>query len=233
MIVAVVGPRQSGSTLLFNLVRWILASQGITHDACGIQAYKMGLYSKDVECLIVKSHNFDQELLDASSVVLLPIRDFRDCAISFHQRFKSLRCTSDIIGYVLDNMKQYEDWEPHDDYIFNYERYMESKNQHIRDIADILKVQLTDEDIMNIIKQSTELHMGVACPLDDNINEDDRIRMMINDTAYRTTLMTQKHNTSNGAIGKYRKEMPQYVINKISMNVTIQGFFKKHGYALR
>ena len=233
MIVSVVGPRQSGSTLLFNLARLILATKDKSYDTCWIQTYNMGMYNKEADYLIVKCHDFNVKLLESSTIILLPLRDVRDCAVSYHKRFKTLRSFSDILGYIMDNVKQFNDWEPHADFIFRYEDYVENKELHIMELAKVLGVHVDTKDIGYILTEIDNLHKGGACPLTDgNITDTQRIDMLVTDPVYKTTMMTKSHNTSNGAIGKYKKEMPQPVINKINMKPTINSFLLKHGYNL-
>lgn len=229
-VVAVVGPRQSGSTLFFNLIRLILASSNHTVDACWIDLYKKGLYKSNVDYLIVKCHDFDEGLNNATSLILLPLRDFRDSAVSFHKRFNNLKTIRDIIGYIHQNIKQYNDWESYASLKVMYENYMVSKEYYIDKIAKWLGVEIRSGVKESILFEIDTLHKGCNCPNHDKGSDEDRMQMAMNDEIYKVTLMTKNHNTSNGSVGKYKIEMPTYAINKINFDTKISSFLIKHRY---
>ena len=103
MIVVIAGPRQSGSTLLFNLVRFILEENdkisSIFSQWFDCVLTQDELIKKDsAKHHIYKIHGFDENffktivcnnsIIKSSNVkIFIPLRDIRDCFSSYRTRF--------------------------------------------------------------------------------------------------------------------------------------------------
>ncbi|MBA43118.1 MAG: hypothetical protein CMF62_03800 [Magnetococcales bacterium] len=228
-IISVVGPTQSGSTLLFNLIRFILQNFYVI-DSCWVESFKKGEYDKNCEYLIVKAHGYDQELKNKSDLIFLPIRDFRDSAISHAKRFGN---NSDVykknnnkfnvkfyMKNIKDNIELFSKWKEYSNYIFNYEEYTKNNKKIIDEICHKFSLNLNQDQIDTVLKKSVELHKSKNI-----VKVDDP-----NNILYKKTLISQSHNSSGGKINKYKKYFHNK-INKLFLNDNkIKAFFKSNKY---
>lgn len=228
-LILIVGPSQSGSTLLFNMVRILLVKYGYTVDACWYTLYKQGAYNTHADVVIVKCHFFDENLCQMSDIILLPLRDFRDSAVSCHKRYHSLNTPHDYATFVLQNIGQFESWLPYATYVFKYEQYMNAKETELKEVGKVLNIEVSQELLTKTLPHLEELHTGTHCP-DTDILPQQEYRDLLHTDFYRSTLCTKSHNTSGGKIGKYCTDIPKDCLAEIHSNLIIRTFLKFHGY---
>lgn len=231
-IISITGPTQSGSTMLFNLVRLCIIRMGYSVDSCFIVNYYAGDYNKTVDYLIIKCHSFDDRILKDSSKILLPIRDVRDCAVSWKKRFlptETPTAEQYIHGIIL-NIEMFDTWKARGAIVLKYEEYVMNKFQYIKNVINILGFDPSRINIQDIIRELEMIHAGVNCPETDVLGEQGHKNLMFNNIVYRTTLMTKSHNTSGGRIKNYLRDMPPDVLKSVNSNPNIIKHLRENGY---
>jgi hypothetical protein len=226
-IILVCGPEQTGSTLLFNLLNFILKKDYIT-DSCWFEDYLNESYNKDCDYLILKIHEYDEHIEKISDYKFLTLRDFRDSLISKLRRLgiktpvykKNKKYNLKFIGnYIEHNIDLFNIWFPSCNYVFKYEDYFDKKRKIIKIIGKILNIDLTNDDLTIIIQNSRELYNSkTISENDDRENE-----------LYKKTLLSQNHNTSNGKTKKYLEFFTPEMCDKIiNLNDKIKTFYNKY-----
>lgn len=228
-LVLVAGPSQSGSTLLFNMLRLILEQAGHRVDSCWHGEYTKGNFDKGAEYLVVKCHFYDHDLATVSSAVFLPVRDFRDSAVSCNRRYASLKKPEDYEAFVLQNIAQFESWRRHAMYVFKYEKYAAHRESAVLEVA--ARLGIFNARIDNILRSLDSLHAGQGCPETDILPADQR-RELLKQDCYKKTLMTRSHNTSGGMVGLHATEVPKKTLQQLESNQTIRSFLTEYGYRL-
>lgn len=210
-LVGVVGMQQSGSTLLFNLVRFICDEMKISCHSAWLDGKfdkkKLELY----KVIVVKVHDPNLWLKENADLLLLPMRDLRDASISYSARVKNTWTVEEHLKNMMTNIRFYNAWSglPMSQ-TFIYEKYMEDRASWIRKLAKLLKIQrdLSDDQIKNILKKSSLLLTNPQ----------------------KGTLMTRAHNTSGGQSQKYLTHFSEEDRQKILRHVKVRNFLIKHGY---
>lgn len=228
-VILIAGPSQSGSTLLFNMVRILLEDQGYSVDSCWHSLYTKGEFDKHLDYLIVKCHFYDEALHKASDAIFLPLRDFRDSAVSCHKRYGTLETPEDYVSFLLQNIQQFESWLPHATYVFKYERYMGQKQRALAEVA--AKLGARKIHVNEVLHELDSLHKGQHCPETDILPKTE-YEQLLETEHYRKTLMTKSHNTSGGQVGKHKTDIPKPCLVTIESNETIRSFLVENGYRL-
>ena len=215
-IYSVVGCTQSGSTLLFNILQLIHDLKKIEYNS----SWANESYEITKKIVILKIHDFDKSHKDLCNKIFLPIRDFRDAAISAIKRGMSTTNTRSINKHIIKNIKRFNSWEPYADYIFVYEKYMENKELIILEIANKLEIELNNEEIQLILKKIDILYNSNDIPEIDDFNNE----------LYKKTLLSKQHNTSNGQSKKYLTFFIKKQNKEILQNKQIYNFLKNQNY---
>jgi hypothetical protein len=229
-IIGIVGPTQSGSTMLYNMVRLIYEKAGYTVDSCFITHFYLKDYNHDAQILIVKCHDYDYELDKNYDILLLPLRDFRDCSLSWKKRYCPNASDSDIIKNMVDNISRFKCWE-HKSFVLRYEYYKLNQNNYLEQVLFVLGIKITNEDKENVLKEVYSIYKNQLNPTNDILKNKKDYEFLLQDADYKKTLTTQNHNTSNGNINKYSIEMSTTLQNKISKNKYITDVLKQFGYS--
>jgi hypothetical protein len=205
--ICIVGTKQSGSTRLYNLVR-------LLYNNCNI--YSCYEYQHDLDCeydiIISKVHDCEISYLKKFDIVILPIRDIRDSAISSRMRFNE-----HIIDNCLFNIEMVNKFTSYSHYIFKYENY---NLDYIHELCQFLKIDKTKEEILNIMSELDFLHKSKKICLVDNPDDD----------FYKITLLSQHHNTSNGQSKKYKTFFSPEENQKLLENPDIYNFLHQFNY---
>lgn len=190
-VILVVGMCQSGSTLLFNILRFMLEKK--------YQVYSCHYsdYDHDKACyadyVIIKTHKHHIKLHSMADFIFTTKRDLRDTISSAKKRWpKTFNTTQKLIDRGHYNIHLLDIWKEYANYIFKYEAYFSNEDKIIREIGKHLNVK--DIDTETIVKQTLELYYLSDLPKKDNFDNE----------TYCKTLLSKHHNTSNGKIGSYR-----------------------------
>lgn len=209
--VLVVGTKQTGSTLLFNLLIRLYESKGkkVKSGWC-IDPSSYDLDSIDV--LIDKRHDCNPAHLEYYDFVFLPLRNPLDSAMSAYARFQVPFRES-----CYENIDLFELYHDKSDFIFKYEDY---SAYIVKQIAKLLHISIDLHSILNIMVELENMKNSKAIvEKDDHTNE-----------YYRKTLLSQHHNTCNGMINKYVYLMDRNERTKLLNDQKILDFLVKHKY---
>jgi hypothetical protein len=208
--ISIIGTGQTGSTRLFNLTRLLFENENKKVFSCW--DYKHDQDDK-YDVIVNKIHDCDLKSLKKYKVLLLPIRDVRDAAISQKKRWPNTK----IIKSCLNNIHLFNKFKKISDFIFVYEKY---DLEYIKKLCRILKVNPDNKDIQRIMNELELMHQSK-----DIVQYDDH-----NNTLYKKTLLCQHHNTSEGQIQKYKTELNKNMKNRILNNRIIFSFLKEMKY---
>ena len=215
--VVVVGPRQCGSTRAFNAARLVGEVAGLVVRAhWGVQPHPDApTYSIDVAK--VHHESTGPQLRASFDVVILPLRDLRDAALSSIARKFIKR--DDLVRFCLHQIRIIERLAPYATLVLRYETF----NAHtIRRIARAMCVRLTRAQVNTVMHRLDELYRSNDLPaVDDRAN-----------TLYQRTLMSRAHNTANGRSNKWRTQLSSTELRALRNRASIVRFYKRYGYAL-
>jgi hypothetical protein len=199
--VVVAGPHFVGSTRLFNLVRYIYEQKGYNVTAMWHQD-KHVLPKGDV--LVEKAHDLSEcDTLKGSTVVLMPVRDARDCIVTKIKRGGPRSWA--VNEGSKEHKRCYEATVDRCNLVYKYETH--SVQQIIR-LADELGESLTKEEARKLSDKLDALHASKTPAAD--------------------TLYTPQHNTSGGASNKFKTELTTREQEQI--NSVLQDYQKRYGY---
>lgn len=124
--IVIAGMRHSGSTALFNIVRLALKQRGadfVSFYSEGIQSER--LHDPSCPLLLIKTHEFRDDVASRASMVITTRRDLRDTVASAKRRkFPTYERLGGAVEYAKYNRTLHDIWHRHSDYEFVYETYM-------------------------------------------------------------------------------------------------------------
>ena len=208
--ILVVGTHQCGSTRLFNLIRLVYEKNGMSV----LSKWNLNLdeiQSTQFDIKVGKIHNTSLEYLNHFNIVLLPLRNVIDAAVS-----AKVRLRKDYQSSCLENIEIFNKFKNKSQFIFKYEDYSVA---YIKSLCSLLKVSLSTIEIIKIMKELDNQHQSKKIVRKDNHNN----------PIYRKTLLSQSHNTSNGKCNKYTC-LPEKELIRLLNNKHICSFLEEHGY---
>jgi len=138
MKIVVVGMFRAGSTVLFNMIRYMLIEE-YGKDEVYSCYYPKRNPKKEKKYVVMKQHDFDAGLLEESDMVFTTRRDIRDVVASLIRRDGRHRWKS--IPKVCQWAKDcYDGWKKHSTYEFVYERYKANPLKVIKEVGAILNI---------------------------------------------------------------------------------------------
>jgi len=137
MIYVCAGMYRSGSTWLYNAVRLILQNANVPDLAAGLISDKEQLLKHKNS--VIKTHNFEPDLVKRESLVLTSHRDLRDIAGSLVRKFNS-----DLpIKQLRETVESHAQWAPIAAYDLRYEDLLSDKPGQIKKLAQALRLPAT------------------------------------------------------------------------------------------
>lgn len=137
------GMHRSGSTWLFNVLRYIYLEQGYSIYSC----FANNDYDpcKDADIHIVKTHAMKKSLIPNTNYILTTCRDLRDIAASAVRRELVEDSIDQIIRYI-DNVvtKEYTPWKDISTFEMKYEDMHSNKLGMISKIAKAIYMPMTE-----------------------------------------------------------------------------------------
>jgi hypothetical protein len=208
--ITIVGTIQSGSTRLFNLVRLIYEKKNKT--VFSTWDYNENTYNGNHDIIINKIHDTDVDKLKKFDVILLPLRNILDAAISSNKRNIDI----DYKSSCIKNITLFNKFENISNYIFIYEKY---SVEYIKQLCSFLHIELNTIEIIDIMKM-----------LDKMLKSENIVKIDdYTDNEYKKTLLSQAHNTSGGISNKFI-DLPIIEITNLLSNNEIKFFLEKHNY---
>ena len=215
--ICVVGTHQCGSTRLFNLVRMIYEKNGKTvYSKFSMTNEEINELSGKYDIILCKIHDTDYDYLKYYDIILLPIRNILDSAISAGVRWEDTSTTKYLIDNCNRNIDMFNKFKSISDFIFKYENY---NVYYIKLLCATLNINIDNNDIIDIMIQ-------LECMLNskDIVKKDDH-----KDKEYQKTLLSQNHNTSNGKTNKFIN-LPSKQLKEILKDKNILAFLKDNYY---
>ena len=214
--ICIVGTSQSGSTRLFNLVRMIYEKNGKTvYSKWNITPEEINKISSKYDIILCKIHNTNHNYLKNYDIILLPIRNILDSAISAGIRSKNTS-TEYYIQNCNKNINLFNKFQPIAEFIFRYDDY---NVYYIKKLCSTLNINLDNNDIIDIMIQlESMLNSKKIVKKDDHTDKE-----------YQKTLLSQDHNTSNGKTNKFIN-LPKKQLDDILKEKNILTFLEKNFY---
>ena len=219
--IIVIGPEQSGSTRLYNFIVNIYKIKNLK-VLCGwdinISEYNN---NSNYDVIVSKLHEYNNILkLKQFDYVLLPLRDIRDAYISTVKRNPN---KNNIIQQIHKNINIFQNVNKVNNILCLYEDF---NINNLINLCKKLNITLPKNYLIKILLKLDNLHNSKELIIkDDNKNKWES-------EIYRTTLLTQSHNTSGGKQGKYIEEFDDNRNNIILKDDIIYNFLKEYNYLI-
>lgn len=217
--ICVVGGHQVGSTRLFNLVR--LSYEKIGKKVLSLapkdrpDRKELSKMSRHYDVVLHKFHDVDIDYIKTYDIILLPIRNLLDAAMSAGIRWDK-KSNKEYIQHCYKNIERFNKFKSVATHIFKYEDY--SVNSII-EVYKVIKLNIYINVIILIMKELEDLlHSETNTLIDDLTNSE-----------YKKTLLSQHHNTSGGKSNKF-VDVPASILQDILDDKHIINFMKEHKY---
>lgn len=210
-----IGPRQSGSTRVFNVARLVGEVAGLTVRAHWDIQKQASAPSYDVDVAKVHTEYNGAHLRRLYNVVILPIRDLRDTALSsMARKFIPRRA---LVRFCSAQANCINRLIPHATLVLRYETF----GAHaVRRIANAMRVHLKPPQVKTVLRKIDALYRSKELP-----SVDDR-----DNSLYQRTLMSRAHNTANGRSNKWQKVLTPCELHALRKTVVVSQFLKRFGY---
>jgi len=206
-LIVCAGMHRSGSTWLYNVVRYCYLNAGYRTYSDAAHQYKASILA-DVH--VVKIHRFDQKLYEKAERIFTTVRDLRDVVASMI-RFKLTRDTKRDVARCTAKLisRDYLPWAVYSDMEVRYEEMIRDRPGTITAILRIL--DLPDVDPVEV-QRDVEKLTKMALPDVD-----------------RTTQFLPHHLT-DGRIGSYGETLSPMLLEVV---LDVGGdWLVKHGYTV-
>jgi len=151
MIIVSAGMHRSGSTWLYNVLRYIYILDQKEVHGCFIKHYD---YSRKEDIHVVKIHSFDKKLADSGNFVFLTRRDLRDIIASAIRRKLIVEDGKSVITYLNNVLyREYLPWKEYLSLEIIYENLIQNKISVIEKIIKILKVNVKSVDVFEKVEE--------------------------------------------------------------------------------
>lgn len=145
-VIVVAGMRHSGSTALFNIIKMGLEEEGLAFESFYSEGARKELLSDpDQGVLLVKTHEYRDDVAEQATVVITTRRDLRDAVASAKRRnFPMLQRVGGTVEYARYNRALHSLWAECSDLEFVYENFMGLPVPEIRAVFELLGLQKAD-----------------------------------------------------------------------------------------
>jgi len=188
--IVIAGMSQSGSTLLFNLIRQIYLQSGVSVYSAWFSDYHN---KRKEKAHILKIHSFNPHVLEWADLVFTTRRDLRDCVASALRRSETYLHTNAAL-FARVRVQEYKDWEHHSDFEFVYEDYCHNPEPVVTKIVEKLQIDPALIDIKAVIHAVIELSHSQDLPKTDDFSN----------PLYKQTLLSKSHLTNGGKVGGWK-----------------------------
>ncbi len=209
-LILAAGMPRSGSTWLYNAVRLLIENTPSMANqfSCGW----IGDWEKipKRKFMLIKVHEYNQQLVDDSSFVLYSYRDLRDAMASAYRKF-GLEPSMEVADRFLDDDRM---WTEVSSYVMHYETMLHAKEEIIKRLISVLK--LNDSDPTKIITDIQLLHYDSPGEKDINHN--------------MTNLFHKRHATTDGSHGLWKTMLDPKLVKQIEEKH--KDWFVRYGYTI-
>ena len=227
----VLGTRQSGSTRVYNLIRFLYKNKRVYTKAIKcLDEFKN--IKGEYDIIVHKSHNICIDELDKYNYdfKILPLRNLLDCALSCQKRFlntKDKRFEVSLKDRCLINISKFNKFNEVSNIIFQYENY---SLKYIENFCKKINLDIDYIEIINVMKKLNNIHNSKNL-IDNDLSQS--VNAMNNktlDNKYTDCLLTKSHNTSGGKSNNYIYEIETETLNQLLNVKEINIFLKKFNY---
>lgn len=164
------------------------------------------------DVIVGKVHDTNIDYLNNYDITILPLRNIMDAAMSNKIRFPKVS----YVESCLSNITLFNKFKPHANFIFRYEDY---SINYIKKLTTILDVQLTNFEIIDIMRILDKMLNSKGIVKKDNHSN----------LKYKKTLLSQHHNTSGGSSNKFIN-LPNYNLENMLKHPEIYSFLEEYNY---
>lgn len=130
------------------------------------------------------------------------IRDIRDCVASYIRKKEYKVTGEEFFQYLQNNYRYSKHWEAIADFVWIYEVYKSDPVRVIGELAILLELELTHEQVLQVHQEAESLHTKLV-PND------------FTSSLYCATKMDLSQQTNGGKIGDYHNTLTEKQINLI------------------
>ena len=164
------------------------------------------------DVVVGKIHVTDDEYLDNFDYVLIQLRNVLDAAISHNIRVEG----TTYLESCMSNINLFNQFKDRCNFIARYNEY---SVKQIRDLCEVLRLNVEFMEIVRIMRELNEMHNSKNIIMKDDIK----------DPEYSKTLLCQSHNTSGGVSNKFVK-LVDTDLKELLDNEVVMKFLEEHGY---
>jgi len=220
-LVTIAGMRQSGSTLLYNVVFFLYQAHGIEFDCGYISRFDALDQSKR---LLVKSHEYEPRVHDGAFIISTR-RDVRDAVASRFRRAESGGRPITRIGaqsalsWANRQIALHAAFQPRAQFEFVYEDYKLDPAGVVHRIQEILFDRADSAIAKEAIQRAETLHKQDATPQTSAHGDGGE---------FDRHLLSKSHVTNGGIVGGYRSTLTAAEIADIEG--AHGGWLRRYGY---
>lgn len=209
-LILVTGMPRSGSTWLYNAARILIENTPSMANqfGCGWIGDWEKLPKKKI--MLIKTHDYDHELVGYSRYILYSYRDLRDAMASAYRKFE-LVPSMEVADRFIDDDRR---WIEVSSYAMHYETMLHNKEEIIKKLISVLK--LSDTDPAKVIADIQLLHYGSTG--EKNIDHN------------MTNLFHENHATTDGSHGLWKTSLDSNLVKEIEEKH--KDWFLKNGYTI-
>ena len=191
------GMPQSGSTMLFNMLRYILELKGVQYYGFYEDWFDVGSLKNHN---IIKYHNYNKNLHAQSHYLITTKRNLLDTVAPSRRRGdkRSAKKLAEERIFLYASTMYYSDYE------MEYETYISDPIGEIRKIADVINKSLNFQEAASVKQRLDDLKNKSLPPTDDPGSD-----------IYKKLLLSQSHLSNGGKINAYSSTLSSDEISEI------------------
>lgn len=206
VVILIASMRHSGSTVLFNIIRIASELSGLSvKGGYSEKLTSIRELASSCQVLLIKTHEFRDDIAEVGDYVFTTIRDLRDTVASAKRRnFPIMERMGGVVEYAKYNRSIHDVWSEKSDFVFDYEVFMKKPFQIIQKILAALDLDINLVD--SIYEKISSL------PVDN----------------YELTLLSDTHITDPKRNLTYANSLKSSAISKIEEQH--RTWLEKYGY---
>lgn len=205
-LVLAAGMPRSGSTWLYNATRLLLAGNALSFEAGWLTDVRDRVGRAP---LLLKLHEFDDELVRAACVIVYSVRDLRDALASAQRKFGRAPSLAQARRLVEQDRR----WSAAADYVMRYEAMIAEPGRTLDALADALGLETGDVEALQATLEG----------LDYRSSEDGNGR-------YNTVNLLHAGHVTDGRPGGWRDQLEPALVK--ALEAEFANWFADNGYTI-
>jgi CBS domain-containing protein len=227
------GMLRSGSTLQYNIAAELVERYGVGRREIWVDDHIWYFQNANPNSLTVfKSHflsnSVDHQFHEGRAVGLITFRDIRDATASWQAKNRMPLSMSDAIDFAETAVRLLDPWEklPRElVYFSKYEDTFSSIYHEAKNIADWLKLRISDSDLEDINEKLSVDSMKRMIK-----NTDEKSITISGANSWNTNTLIHIDHMNGGAVGRYKNELSSELIEELSQRHG--DWLLAHGYEI-